>query len=162
MAVATEYKIKLSCGHTETRDLSDQPAHNRKSYASWLSKKGSCHKCFIKNNQAEIEAKRLEVATSNMQKFELQDLEGTERQQHYGLLVRDRLLVQAIEHFLRGEEPPFNDDEFENRILEPARRFSHAGWWMDNKDTAPDELLEMFDSFRTDPSNQEGVNENPF
>jgi len=161
MAVATEYTIKLSCGHTETRDLSNQPAHNRKSYARWLSNKGTCRKCFIKNNQAEFEAKRLEIAKGNIERFELQELEGTERQQHYGLLVRDRLLVSAIEHFLRGEDPQMDDEEFETRILEPARHFSHAGWWMDNQDSEPDELLEIFDSFREDPS-QADINENPY
>lgn len=161
MALATEFTIKLSCGHTETRDLSDQPAHNRKSYAKWLSAKGKCRKCFLKDNQEEYDKKRREIAENNMRVFELQDLEGTENQIKYGILVRDRLLTQAIEYYIRGEEPEMSEEEFETRILEPARQFSHAGWWMDNKDSDAKELLEIFDSFREDPNTQD-VNENPF
>lgn len=161
MAIATEFTLKLSCGHTETRDLSDQPAHNRKSYARWLENKGRCRKCFLKENQAEYDRKREENARTNMPRFELEELEGTEKQQKYGILVRDQLLTAALETYIRGEDATMDDDEFETRILEPARAFTHAGWWMDNKDSDAEELLELFDSYRADPTNHD-VNENPF
>jgi len=36
MAVATKYKIKFTCGHSEIKDLSDTPAGKRANKATWI------------------------------------------------------------------------------------------------------------------------------
>lgn len=161
MAVATEYEIDFSCGHTETRDLSYKPAGDRQGLANWLSKKGTCSECFKKQKGKEDLEERMQEVTAGKQRLELPDLGGSEKQVKWGELNRDKLIRAAHEELTEGDAPEMTEDEFEARILVHARRINRAGWWMDNKDAEVEDLEELVSTALDDGDAQAGT-ENPY
>lgn len=53
-----------------------------------------------------------------------------------------------------------SEDEFDERVLTPAKRIDRAGWWIDNRDASAAELLELV----ADPGDRASTsgNENPY
>lgn len=142
MPTPTEFEIDFACGHSEVRDLSDRPAGKRRGFAKWLESK-DCTECFKKEQgQADLDELFQDVA-DRKKKLELPDLDGTDKQVKWGELNRDKLIMAAHGDLTEGEDAPLDEDEFDERILEPARKVTNAGWWMDNKDSEPDELEEL-------------------
>src|SRR5699024_12706669 len=55
VAIPKTFAIDFSCGHTETKDLSDTPAGKRRGKVFWLGKNYVCSKCFKAKGKAELE-----------------------------------------------------------------------------------------------------------
>lgn len=157
MAVKTKWDITFGCGHTETRDLSDKPAGQRAGFANWLSNQDECVDCFRANNKDVIAEKRLEAALANQPKLGLTDLEGTEAQLKWAPIFRNELIVHAHEELV--DDGAMTEEDFESRILEPARNIIRAGWWMDNIESEPQDLEELVTTAGDEDGN---VNENPY
>ncbi|WP_112235313.1 hypothetical protein [Kocuria sp. BT304] len=143
MAVQTQYEITFTCGHTETRDLSDRPAGKRASFAKWLARKGECTDCWKTEHKDDRRLERLDVAAGNAKKLELPELEGSDAQLAWAPIFRNDLIIEAHSDLTEGEDPAMTEEEFDARILTPARSITYAGWWMDNSRAASEDLEEL-------------------
>lgn len=161
MAVQTTFDITFQCGHTEQRDLSDRPAGKRKSFANWLSQQDECSACWRENNRDKINEKRREAALQNQKALDLPDLEGSEAQLEWAPIFRNNMVMNAHEELVRGDNAAMTEEQFEERVLDPARKIVNAGWWMDNVDAEPEDLEELVTT-ALDDAVAGTVNENPF
>lgn len=158
MAVKTHYDVTFTCGHTETRDLSDRPAGKRASFAKWLARKGECVDCWKKAHKDDRRIEQLDVAAANAKKLELPDLEGSEAQLAWAPIFRNDLIIGAHSDLTEGDDPAMTEDEFDARILTPARKITRAGWWMDNSEALSEDLEELVST----ALDEGDTNENPF
>lgn len=151
MAIKTSYDVKFSCGHENTVDLSGKPAGKRATVARWLSEQ-PCLKCKraeenkAKSREHEAEnAKELEEANEYAAKLELPALTGSEKQRAkivpWATRIRHQLIKAAYAEFVESEK--WTEEEFETRILVPAREVEYCGWWLDNRDAEPEDLEEL-------------------
>lgn len=158
MAVQTHYEVTFTCGHTETRDLSDRPAGKRASFAKWLARNGDCVDCWKKEHKDDRRLAQLEVAASNAKKLELPELEGSEAQLAWAPIFRNDLIIGAHSDLTEGDDAAMTEEEFDTRILTPARSITYAGWWMDNSGAASEDLEELVSTALDDGD----AAENPF
>lgn len=163
MAIPTHYDVKLSCGHTEkNKDLSAKPAGERKSFINWLETKGKCWNCFQKANKDEYAQKDYEQALVNQEIFGLQDLEAfSDKQLIAGTRIRNYKLTTALEEFVRGENATMDEEEFNERIVEPARKIVRAGFWLSNVEVELEDLEEIL-STASENNPVDVESENPF
>lgn len=148
MAIATSLSIKYKCGHTQSTDLSKVPAGRRKSHAYGLGKNRVCGRCFAAENAegreaflAERNAQTLAEAESFENDHDIPPLTGSEKQLSWATRTRYELLSTALEE-LTGDEA-MSAEDFETRILGPARKVLRASWWIDNKDAEPGDIEEL-------------------
>lgn len=158
MAVQTHYDITFTCGHTEHRDLSDRPAGKRASFAKWLARNGECVDCWKKKHEDDRRVQQLEVAAGNAKKLELPELKGSEAQLAWAPIFRNDLIIDAHSDLTEGEDASMTEDEFDARILTPARSITRAGWWMDNSSAASEDLEELVST----ALDEGDTNENPY
>lgn len=127
MAIPTELPIQYKCGHTEKRDLSDVPAGKRKSRARFYGEKFDCKKCFTAAKAADKETdanQRAIDAQAFSDKHELPELEGSEKQIKWAMILRHETVAAVAE----ADEIDHDTDE----VLEAAQQITWAGWWLDN------------------------------
>lgn len=148
MAIATSLSIKYKCGHTQATDLSKVPAGRRKSHAYGLGKNRDCGRCFAAGNAkgreaflAERNAQTLAEAESFENDHDIPPVTGSDKQLPWGTRSRYELLSAALEE-LTGEDG-MSIEDFEDRILKPARRVLRASWWIDNKDAEAADIDEL-------------------
>ena len=158
MAVQTHYDITFTCGHTETRNLSDRPAGKRASFAKWLARNGECVDCWKKEHKDDRRLEQLYVAAANAKKLELPELEGSEKQLAWAPIFRNDLIIDAHSDLTEGEDASMTEEEFDARILTPARSITYAGWWMDNSKAASEDLEELVSTALDDAD----TTENPY
>lgn len=159
MAIPTHFDITFTCGHTEKRDLSAKPAGKRKTFAKWLSHNGECIRCWKENHKDERRLQQMQIAESNAQKLDLPQLDGSKSQLEWAPIFRNDLIIQAHSDLTEGEDAPMSDDEFEERIMVPARKITRAGWWMDNSDSESEDLEELVTTALSTPTD---TTENPY
>lgn len=124
MPIPTKPKIKYTCGHTETRDLSGTPAGKRKSKANWFGQNQTCSKCFKESRKGQDQQdtnQRALDAQSFAEEHELPELTGSDKQVFWAGLVRHEVLAAVIEAQERIDE-----------ALPAAQQITWAGWWMEN------------------------------
>lgn len=162
MPVPTEFEIDYSCGHTETKDLSDLPAGSRRGRVKFLEEKGNCFECYKKSNKKKDAAEfkkyvkqQVKQAKIDSEELELPDLEGTDKQIDWATQIRIELIETAREHLV---EEKISEGEFDSKILEPARRIGSASWWINNRESEPDELEELVN----DVAETDLLSENPY
>lgn len=139
MAVATKYKIKFTCGHSEVKDLATTPAGKRANKATWMGKNFNCSKCFKAKGQEELakdNAELLAEAEVFEEEHDLPELEGSEKQIPWATRVRYQSLAAGLEHLVG------NEDQIDE-VLEAARTLTKSGWWIDYKDMDADEVYEV-------------------
>lgn len=157
-------EITFKCGHVEDRDLSAKPAGERRRYADWLSSTAcsSCWQRSSKRTQSKEFKARVEqetqAALEDQKKMGLPPLVGAQKQVAWGLTSRFHLFRSAYDELVQSGE--LTEDEFDEKILTPAKRIDRAGWWIDNRDASATELLELI----ADPGERAstGGNENPY
>lgn len=157
MAIKTHYDIKFACGHKEQRDLSEREAGKRASFASWLAKQ-DCGSCFRKKNGEADRQSRIKTAEGFEQDCKLDPLRGSEAQLKWAPIVRMDVLTRAHKHLVIDEE--VSEEEFDERILNFARKIGRAGWWFDNKDADGEDVEELVSTAYHDED--EPVEENPY
>lgn len=164
MSIPTSYEIEHKCGHSDTKDLSEVPAGDRAGRASWLASR-PCTACFVKNSDRklskEYQAERdalAQAARDDQEQSRLPILTGSTKQADWGTRARYELLRGAYAELVEASD--MDDADWDAQILEPARRISRAGWWIDNREATPSMLVELL----ADPGKIEsGIeNENPF
>ena len=155
MSVATAWPIAYKCGHTEDKDLSFKPAGDRAGYAKWAGQKLTCPACFAnapKSVPPEVAAARAseaDAATSWTQKYDLPTFVGSESQVAWAIRSRHTLIQSAYDvHVSVGE---WDEADFEERVLEPARVLDRPSWWIDNREALGVDVPELVQSSVTDP-----------
>lgn len=158
MAIKTMYDIKFACGHKESRDLSGREAGKRASFASWLSQQ-DCGACFRKKNSEVTRQNDFKKAEGFEQDCKLDPLRGSDAQLKWAPIVRMDVLTRAHKHLVIDEE--VSEEEFDERILNFARKIGHARWWFDNKDADGEDVEELVTTAYHD-DDEASVEENPF
>jgi hypothetical protein len=155
MSVATAWPIAYKCGHTEDRDLSFKPAGDRAGYAKWASKKLTCSACFANAPKsvppavAAARASEADAATSWALKYDLPTFVGSDGQVAWAIRSRHTLIQSAYDfHVTVGE---WDEADFEERVLEPARVLDRPSWWIDNRESLGVDVPELVQSSVTDP-----------
>lgn len=164
MAIPTKLSITFSCGHRETKDLSDTPAGKRKSRAYGLGKNFVCSKCFKKQGQQNLDHLNKETLADAMgfeTEHDLPELEGSEKQVTWATKIRYEVLSEIKE----SDESPSQQGQAHN-VLVLATDLTKAGWWIDNlRDTSDlhvDDLIELITTAVDDPDPNRVDTENPF
>lgn len=157
MAIKTHYEIKFSCGHKETKDLSDRPAGKRASFAKWAERQ-KCSKCYRQEGMETHRAEQLVDADAFAERCQLEALQGSDAQLKWAPIFRHRILGRA--HELLVMEQGVTEEEFDERILNFARKISRAGWWMDQVEAEAEDVEELVTTAFHDSG--ETITENPF
>ncbi|MCD0485235.1 hypothetical protein LO771_23325 [Streptacidiphilus sp. ASG 303] len=149
MAVKTTWQIIHSCGHEAERDLSDRAADRRVGFAEWLARQ-ECTDCWRdakdgdgRDRAAWLEAKRAEEQAESeawSQQYRMPPLEGTERAVAWAVRCRHQILAAAYTALVL--EGDISDAEWET-IEGTARTITRAGWWIDQRSSAPEDLIEL-------------------
>lgn len=124
MAIPTKARITYTCGHRETRDLSDTPAGKRKSKAQWFAKNFTCTRCFKDSRTGEAAKdanQRALDAEAFAEQHGLPELTGSQKQVFWASILRHETLAVVLDGHERSEA-----------VTEAAQRITWAGWWMDN------------------------------
>lgn len=162
--MSATFTIDHKCGHSEEHDLSKKIAGERRRFAQWLSER-QCRSCWKKSADRKDskeftahKAAKLEEARADQERFGLPILTGSEGQAKWGLTSRHALLRAAYAEQVEAGE--MSEDEFDQQILEPAKKIDFAGWWIDNREASVAELMELVN----DPGERAsgGGNENPY
>ncbi|MHA3685450.1 hypothetical protein ACXR2W_14495 [Leucobacter sp. HY1908] len=160
MTIATSAEIDYKCAHRATRDFSDIPAGQRAGRIEWLSGR-PCFECFKKTAKKglskEFKAERAalhEEALADQERSGLPPLQGSDKQVSWATDERYKLLKAAYEDLVQAED--MSESEFEEAVLDIARRIAGAGWWIDNREATSTELI----AFLKDPGVE--LSENPF
>lgn len=147
MTIATSADIDYKCGHSDTRDLSAIPAGQRAGRIEWLSGR-PCFECFKrtakKGLSKGLKAERAEFhedALADQERSGLPPLQGSGKQVSWATDERYKLLKAAYEDLVQSEG--MSEPEFEEAILEIARRIAGARWWIDNREATSTELIEL-------------------
>jgi len=146
VAVDDMVPVRHSCGHEQEHDMSARDLSERRRFAKWLSKR-QCNECWRAERR---KAERTQVAAWE-HRINMPPLSGSPKQLDWGARVRHDLLIAAREQW------GGSDEEFSERLLEPAKTIINAGWWIDNRDADPSDLPDLL----ADAVATEGY-ENPF
>lgn len=143
MAAKTVFTVDHSCGHSEDVDLSSRPAAKRPGLAAWMATK-PCGRCRGVSDEwkAQQEAERAAFT----ERAEMPELAGTEKQRAWAFSIRADMLRAAYDEFIGSQD--WSEDDFEKRILDPARIIVAAKFWIETKDTDLADLEEVLVSAR--------------
>jgi len=162
VTVKTTWDVTHICGHEQAHDLSAKRVSERAGYARWLSTK-DCGDCYFakrdasagQDREAWLASKRAEEAAATETwetKAGMTPLMGSPKAVGWATRVRHQLLSAAYD--VAGP----TDDEFEARVLVPARRITSASWWIDQRDADAEDIAELVVDAGDDPRG--GVCEN--
>lgn len=149
MAVPARLPVTYTCGHTETKDLSNRPAGERARLAKWYGAKFVCSECFVPGavdeTRAELEARRAtehqELVAEAARDGLPVDLVGTAKQVGWAIRVRQELIRGAYEALVQTDL--LTEEDFKGQVLIAARPLDRARWWIDNRDMSPADLPEL-------------------
>lgn len=140
MAIPTKHKITYACGHTKTEDLKtrfpDKPVTKlNKGFADFLSEKNQenervCGPCFKESRKVDENQWMLDIADFE-QKYQLPDLEGSEKQHEKGVVDSARKDRHSVLQELF--ENPSDDAKSQHAtLLEASRELTRVNFWTDN------------------------------
>jgi hypothetical protein len=159
MAIRTTWPVAHACGHTTSHDLSSKPADKRAGLARWLSRK-DCTNCW-RSAQADAETRPSKQEWLTQQRVQqsaaiadweqqraMQDLDGSAKTRDWAARSRRWLLPAAYQaHVGSGAMP---EAQFDAVIETPANRITDASWWIDNRNTDPDDIQELLEAASRD------------
>lgn len=144
MAIATIFKIKFTCGHTENTDLSPIPAGQRKAKTCGLGKNFVCSRCFRSSNQEDLDRynqQQLIDAFAFDEEHGMPELVGSVKQVPWATRNRYQVLTAIID-----SEGTHAGQTVAEQVIEAAKSMTRAGWWLDNttnKDLDVEDLVEL-------------------
>jgi hypothetical protein len=163
MPVQTTWTVAHSCGHGQDHDLSSRSPSDRAGFARWLAKK-ECSSCWragrdkadSKEREAWLAERRATEATE-IEAWEkragMPVLDGSDKQVEWARRVRRYLLTAGHDWWLDAGR---DEDDFASRIEAPARSITGAGWWIDQRESTPEDLAALV------ADGAETAGENPF
>ena len=148
MAVATTWAVHHRCGHDQDHDLSKKPPSERTGLAHWLQQRdcSACWRAGRGENQAREEwlAEQRSKESTEIDAWELgsqmPELVGTEKAVAWAARVRYTLMGEAYDW---RNDREWSDEEFALRLESPARERASASWWIDQRDSVPEDLEEL-------------------
>ena len=148
MAVATTWTVHHRCGHDQDHDLSKKPPSERIGLAHWLQQRdcSACWRAGRGENQAREEwlAEQRSKESTEIDAWELgsqmPELVGTEKAVAWAARVRYTLMGEAYDWRVDRE---WSEEEFALRLESPARERASASWWIDQRDSVPEDLEEL-------------------
>ncbi|AKA06658.1 hypothetical protein SAZ_32775 [Streptomyces noursei ZPM] len=162
--VPRQWNVTHSCGHDAVHDLSDRPADKRAGFARWLGSR-DCTDCWKANRDSDSESKQQwladrraeeqQAADDWAEKFDMPPLEGPEKALQWGARSRHQLMTTA--HTALVIEGTWDEADWAE-LEEKARTITRAGWWIDQRDAAGTDLLELLDA----ATEADRGTENPF
>lgn len=162
MAIPTKFQIKFTCGHTQTKDLSDTPAGKRKGRAFGLGKNFVCSNCFSKQGKEDLDRKNQEVLVAAQgfdEQHGLPELNGTEKQIAWATRNRYEVLTEILDS---EDQLPEQSAE---QVIEVSKSLTRAGWWLDNTtdtDLTVSDLIELITTGIDDDDQERITTENPY
>lgn len=150
MAIKTTWTVAHACGHGQDHDLSSRRPSERAGFARWLGKK-DCSSCWRAErdgaNGQDREAWLAERRAAEAEEIETWEpragmpaLEGSDKQCEWARRVRHDLLVAGHDWWLDNGH---DDASFAAQVERPARSMLRAAWWVDQRDSAPEDLAEL-------------------
>jgi hypothetical protein len=149
MAVKKIWHITHTCGHESDRDLSTRPADRRAGFAEWLARQ-ECTDCWRTTRDADrpdtatwLATKRAEeqaAAEAWSTQYRMPPLDGTDRAVPWAVRCRHQILTAAYTTLVT--ENGTSDTEWE-ALEDAARTITRAGWWIDQRDSNPEDLPEL-------------------
>src|SRR5699024_1692246 len=100
VAIPAKLPIEFSCGHTETKGLSDEPLGKRKAHAFGIGKNFVCSRVSQKQRRANLERQEQDVvadAISFEEDHELPELQGSGKQIKCATRIRYILLTDVLD-----------------------------------------------------------------
>lgn len=85
-----QYKVNYSCGHAGIVNLFGK-CTEREQKIAWYEKQGLCPECYAREKEAAREALR-NAAKAQAQELKLPELEGTEKQVNWAIVIRAQML----------------------------------------------------------------------
>lgn len=150
VAVKTVWHVRFECGHSEDRDLSDRKADARAGFARWLAT-SKCTACWRAEKTGDSRSKAEWLADQRAK--ELVDIEAWEQRTSAAILTgsdkavewgrRCRFQVMRTAYEALVEAGDMAEAQFDALIETPAGRLDSASWWIDNRDTAPEDVAEI-------------------
>jgi hypothetical protein len=128
--------------------LSKKPPSERTGLAHWLQQRdcSACWRAGRGENQAREEwlAEQRSKESTEIDAWELgsqmPELVGTEKAVAWAARVRYTLMGEAYDW---RNDREWSDEEFALRLESPARERASASWWIDQRDSAPEDLEEL-------------------
>lgn len=163
ITVPVHWDVTHACGHTVQADLAHKKADERAGFARWLAGR-DCTDCWRASTAdsrdtsawlAERRASELAEADAWAEKFRMPALDGTPRAVAWAARCRHRLITDAYASLV--VDGNLGDPGWED-VEEAARSVTRAGWWIDNRESAPADLPELLAA----ATGSDRPNENPF
>ena len=138
-------RVKLVCVKCGQEFWAEKTCYNRSEANNWEEYMervgGTCKECWIKEKEAEREAKKAEFSRAAAEgaqglPFELPALTGSEKQVKWANDLRNGVIATLNNHKIKWEEfleTAKTDEEVKaelDRIMNPS-----AKWWIDNRRT---------------------------
>jgi hypothetical protein len=171
MAIKTTWPVAHACGHTTSHDLSSKPADKRAGLARWLSHK-DCTNCWrgaqadggsrlSKQDWITRQRAQASAATADWeQPRAMPELDGSAKGRDWAARSRHCLLQAAYQAHVESGAMP--EAQFDALIETPAKRITDASWWIDNRDTNPDDIQELLAAATCDSASAGTGTENPY
>jgi len=124
------YYGTYSCGHEGRVQI-----YGKEEYRQWKADRrfeGLCPDCWEVEKQKRKESE-YERACQIAQEMDLPELQGTEKQVHWAMVIRQKFIDQAEEYTSALE-----DDESKQRAIDKTLEYyisekTKASWWIDNR-----------------------------
>lgn len=143
MAVKSTYRVTFRCGHSGDVDLSRKPAVRRRAIAEYLATTRECDACAGGASE-EWKAQQVAAREEFDLRAELPGLSGSDKQVSFGKRRRADLLRGAYDELVEGGD--WTEEEFEAKILAPARQVVAARFWIEAAETRAMDLEEIIAS----------------
>ena len=167
VAVKSIWTVDHSCGHRQDHDLSEKRISERAGFARWLEQR-ECSDCWQAKRDhqnandrdawiAEQRAKESSEVDTWERASGMPVLEGSEKAKDWGRRVRYTLMTSAHAY---AQQIGVSDEDFAEEVEEPAAHITSASWWIDQRDSAAEDVPELVqDGF--EPASHSGL-ENPY
>jgi len=159
--VKTTWEMHHACGHSVcgtsvSHDLSAKRPSERAGYARSLATT-DCSECWKAGRDAAAARRRAAWLTGRRAeelaeteawetRADMPPLDGSDKAIEWGRGVRHQLL--AVAHDTLG----MADDDFAERVENPARHIDSAPWWIDQRDTEPVDLDQLVTDAASNPT----------
>lgn len=136
-SIPDTFRGTFGCGHEGEVSLEKVPPAKRFARIRFLKTKGQCRACFAKSREKDRRAEDAKVGQWAREQG-LPTLHGSEKQVRFGNAVRQRLVVEAYEQLV--QDGGMSEEDWLVRVQSPVEVVTSAHWWVEVKDTAPDQL----------------------
>lgn len=151
--------VTHKCGHSSDADVSGKKPFEVDGFVKWLEKK-PCRDCDPKakaKREAWVANRRKEELAEARQaetRFGMKEFDGPPKMVEWATRIRVDLVNAAWDSL------GLDEDDFAQKVGDPAGEVNAPGWWIDNRDLDPADLAEALTEALGQPV--DGTQENPY